>query len=717
VDRGLKPQRPAQPAVSWQPPRNWFTQSVEAVLRVVLGRRLMEDAEARSRLRLWCLRIVIAATVVLGVYYMSWRYTSSINWDAWPLGLSLVAAETYSFIGMLLFALTMWMAKPRRQPPALGRQATVDIFITCYNEPVELVRTTVRAAVAIPYPHRTYVLDDGDSPEMAAMAREEGAGYIVRTVDWRGRTRHAKAGNLNNALMQTDGEFILILDADQVPLPQILDRTLGYFTDPRVALVQTPQYFWNTPRSDPFGSQAPLFYGPIQQGKDGWNAAFFCGSNAILRREALMELGVRRYVQELDERVRLALGAAERMLKSARRDARKAEEPLRSDLLSAISALGTIVRDARRAIRRGDSIQDVTWRFQAQCRELSRTLVQADMERIWLELATIPGIDADDLVGSFAAVLDDEPTLLELARRETTPLAAVEAVRSLLLAVDVDRADEAQALMPMSTISVTEDMATAMRLHAAGWRTVYHDEILALGLAPEDLRTALQQRLRWAQGTLQVMLKENPFTVRGLTLAQRLMYFSTMWSYLSGFAAVVYIAAPIIFLFFGLSPVKAWSTEFFMHLVPYLAMNQVMFTIAGWGRSTWRGQQYSLALFPLWIKAVTTTIQNVYFGRKLGFVVTPKTRQGGMHLSLVKPQIVAIVLLVAAAAYGLGRLALGLTDDTGPILVNVFWVLYNLAMLSVVIEAAIYEPEATLPEHPLVTAAEAHGRVAGGGRA
>jgi cellulose synthase (UDP-forming) len=154
-----------------------------------------------------------------------------------------------------------------------------------------------------------------------------------------------------------------------------------------------------------------------------------------------------------------------------------------------------------------------------------------------------------------------------------------------------------------------------------------------------------------------------------------------------------------------------------MHLVPYLAMNQVMFTIAGWGRSTWRGQQYSLALFPLWIKAVTTTIQNVYFGHKLGFVVTPKTRQGGMYLSLVKPQIVAIVLLVAAAAYGLGRLALGLTDDTGPILVNVFWVLYNLAMLSVVIEAAIYEPEATLPEHPLATAAEAHGRVAGGGRA
>jgi cellulose synthase (UDP-forming) len=268
--------------------------------------------------------------------------------------------------------------------------------------------------------------------------------------------------------------------------------------------------------------------------------------------------------------------------------------------------------------------------------------------------------------------------------------------------------------MPMSTISVTEDMATAMRLHAAGWKTVYHDEILALGLAPEDLRTALQQRLRWAQGTLQVMLKENPFAVRGLTFAQRLMYTATMWSYLSGFAAVVYISAPIIFLFFGISPVRAWSADFFMHLVPYLVLNQVLFTMVGWGRSTWRGQQYSLALFPLWIKSVTTTIQNVYFGRKLGFVVTPKTRQGGMYLSLVKPQLVAIALLVAAGTYGLARLALGLADDAGPILVNVFWIVYNLAMLSVVIEAAIYEPDGAEPEHPLITAAEAHGRVAGG---
>ena len=104
--------------------------------------------------------------------------------------------------------------------------------------------------------------------------------------------RHAKAGNLNNALLATDGEFLLILDADQMPEPAILDRTLGYFPTRRSRSCRRRSGSSTCPTHDPLGSQAPLFYGPIQQGKDGWNAAFFCGSNAVLRREALMQLGI-----------------------------------------------------------------------------------------------------------------------------------------------------------------------------------------------------------------------------------------------------------------------------------------------------------------------------------------------------------------------------------------------------------------------------------------
>ena len=119
---------------------------------------------------------------------------------------------------------------------------------------------------------------------------------------------HGVIGDLRTcALVATDGEFLLILDADQIPEPQILDRTLGYFHDDKMALVQTPQYFVNVPPGDPLGSQAPLFYGPIQQGKDGWNAAFFCGSNAVLRREALMQLGITQYVSAVSDGIDRAL--------------------------------------------------------------------------------------------------------------------------------------------------------------------------------------------------------------------------------------------------------------------------------------------------------------------------------------------------------------------------------------------------------------------------
>jgi cellulose synthase len=351
------------------------------------------------------------------------------------------------------------------------------------------------------------------------------------------------------------------------------------------------------------------------------------------------------------------------------------------------------------SLRQGAPIQEITWEFQRRARDVARLLVSQDLLNIQAELADIPGLDVADLEGSLAGVLEDDAALGVLAGRTASPLAAIETVRALLLAVDLDREDEAQPVMPMSTISVTEDMATAMRLHGSGWKSIYHHENLARGLAPEDLRTALQQRLRWAQGTIQVLLRESPLTAPGLALGQRLMYFTTMWTYLSGFFAVIYLIAPVLFLFFEVLPVRAHASEFFWHLLPYLVVNQILAAAIGWGKSTWRGQQYSLALFPLWIKAVLTAVENVYFGRKLGFVVTPKTRQGVVplmaQLRLVWPQLLIMALLLIAILYGLGRLALGLTEDGVPILVNVFWGCYDLVMLSAVIDAALYRPDET----------------------
>jgi cellulose synthase (UDP-forming) len=640
------------------------------------------------------IRVLILVTLMSGVNYLVWRWLHSVNWSYWWIAVPLVLAETYSLVDAFLFGATMWRIRERGEPPP-PVDATVDVFITTYNEPIDLVMATARAALAIERPHRTWILDDGAREELRQAAEAAGVGYLTRSEDWTDRPRHAKAGNLNNALFATDGEFMLILDADQVPDPAILDRTLGYFGDPKVALVQTPQWFVNVDDSDPLGSQAPLFYGPIQQGKDGWNAAFFCGSNAVLRREALMQIGVVGYVRGVELAVREALDAAGKVVREARRTAAEHGPAV----VRALGEVEAAVGQARAELRLGEPLSEITYRFQQRVDEAGRGVVAADVEALRADLAAIDAlpIASDQELG---AVVVDEVALDRLAARDWSPLGALESVKALVRAVDVDLFSEAQPVMPMATISVTEDMATAMRLHGAGWRTVYHHEVLARGLAPEDLRSMLHQRLRWSQGTLQVMLKENPLTQRGLSFGQRLMYFATMWSYLSGFTAVVYIAAPVLYLLFGIRPVQTFGGDFLVRLLPYLIITQVLFSVVGYGIKTWRGQQYSLALFPLWIRACTTAVGNVFFGRSLGFVVTPKERQqgGGIPWQLIRPQLIAMGVLVAAAVIGLIRLWLGLAPTAQGTWVNLVWVVYDLVVLSVVIEAARYRGPANVEE-------------------
>ncbi|MDX6309451.1 MAG: hypothetical protein QOI06_2497 [Nocardioidaceae bacterium] len=647
--------------------------------------------------RLRTTRILVCLALLLGANYIVWRWLHSVAWADWWIAVPLVVAETYSLTDSFLFGATMWRSRRRGEPPAPIHEATVDVLITTYNEPVEMVVRTATAALAIRHPHQTWILDDGARIDMAQAARALGVGYIVRSAEWDGQSRHAKAGNLNNALLTIDGEFLLILDADQIPEPQILDRTLGYFRDEKVALVQTPQWFSNVTHSDPLGSQAPLFYGPIQQGKDGWNAAFFCGSNAVLRRDALMQLGVTQYVTEVERGVRRSLRRARRALKRASRSSGADG----GALSAALAEVTTASRVANEGLVAGEPLSRITYGFQRHVDHASRALVTADLASVGADLAAIASFSSPG-GGRPAASLVDEAGLERLSRRDWSPLGALDPVRALVAAVDVDRADEAQAVMPMATISVTEDMATAMRLHAMDWRSVYHDEVLATGLAPEDLATMLQQRLRWAQGTLQVLLRENPLRQKGLSLGQRLMYFSTMWTYLSGFAAVVYIAAPVAYLVFGVRPVHSYGPQFMMYFIPYLIANQVLFFVVGYGIRTWRGHQYSLVLFPLWIRAFTTAVGNVYFGRSLGFVVTSKTL--GARVSqwrFVKAQLAAIIVLIVAAVVGLIRLHLGSAPSTWGTVVNLTWVGYDLVVLSVIIEAARYRGSATSEEGSL----------------
>ncbi|MBM3145006.1 MAG: hypothetical protein FJ010_08555 [Chloroflexi bacterium] len=284
----------------------------------------------------------------------------------------------------------------------------------------------------------------------------------------------------------------------------------------------------------------------------------------------------------------------------------------------------------------------------------------------------------------------------ELSQKIGTDLEALGLPEQALSDLSLTRADEAQPILPLATISITEDMATAMRLHAMGWKSLFHPEILAYGLAPEDLGSALSQRLRWAQGTIQVLLRENPLFKKGLSLPQRLQYFTTMYSYFSGFFSLVFILSPIIYLFSGIPPVAAWSAEFLWRLLPFLLLNKLMFRYVAWGIDVRRGEQYSLALFPLWIQAVVS----VFTGAKLRFVVTPKQRQSGNFLPLVWPQVLAIWLTGLAVVYGLAAFALGWNLQWEGLLVNVFWGIYNILMLSVIVRAAVYRPPANWTPRP-----------------
>ncbi len=624
--------------------------------------------------RVTVFRVMAAVTLFLGFNYIIWRYMFSLNWKALWFAIPLLAAETYSFINTVLFVFMLWKPASRPYPPPL-EEASVDVFITTYNEPVDIVRLTAKAALAIEWSRlKVYVLDDGARREMRDMAAGMGCGYITRGEEWSGKPLHAKAGNINNALMRTDSEFILVLDADQIPDPRIIRRIIGYFREPKVAFVQTPQHFYNLPPGDPFGSDASLFYGPIMQGKDGWNAAFFCGSNAVLRREALLQIGLTDYVREMDTRFHKSLKSLEHTVTSKYVSA--------SNCISA-TVLRTALEAAHGALHEGKPLEKVSDIIKEGIELARENASRCDMVEIADTLRHLAE-GGDTRAGEARRHILDN--LAELARRAKSDIRSLGLSKEVVDSLDLTRPGEAQPILPMATISITEDMATAMRLHALGWHSIFHPEILAYGLAPEDLRSVLGQRLRWAQGTIQVMLRENPLFKKGLNLAQRVQYFTTMYSYFSGFSSLVFLLSPVLFLLTGISPVSAWSLEFFLRIIPFLVINKLMLLYVARGLNIRRSEQYQLSLFPLWIRALLSVV----LGKKISFVVTPKEHQSGHSLPLVWPQIAVSVSTVIAMLFGIYSLARGLSGQLLGILMNVFWGGYNIAMLWSIVRAAIY---------------------------
>ncbi len=234
------------------------------------------------------LRALALAALLWGLGYLIWRIGWSAEGAEPVVFATLLITEIYGLWSLATLAWFSWSrSAPERPPTTPGRR--IDVYVCTYDEPAEVVAATLAGCRALTYPHTTYLLDDGRRPEMEELAELAGAQYMTRSENL-----HAKAGNINAALPRTEGELVLMLDADHVPMPDALEAMVGYFDDERVALVQSPHDFFNHDSVQHYmvgRHEQSLFYRVICPGKDRHGAAYWCGSAAILRRAALIEIG------------------------------------------------------------------------------------------------------------------------------------------------------------------------------------------------------------------------------------------------------------------------------------------------------------------------------------------------------------------------------------------------------------------------------------------
>ncbi len=438
--------------------------------------------------------------LVLGVYlyYLVYRFRYTINPDALILSLSFFYADVHGFLSMSLFSFQLWNPLERKAPPPIPG-LPVDIYIPTYNEDIPIIRKTVLGCTNIKYPHKTYILDDGNRPELATKAAEWGCGYITRK-----ERLHAKAGNLNNALRQTDGEFVAIFDTDCVPQPDFLDKTIGYFRNPKLAFVQTPHNYYNVDsfqfrvntKKEKFWIEQNLFYRLIMPGRDYWDSTFFAGTAAIFRKKALRD------------------------------------------------------------------------------------------------------------VGGFA------------------------------------------------TGSITEDFHTTINLYSHGWKGIYHNEVLSNELAAKDIKNYHVQQLRWAEGNLSMFFKCNPLFKKGLTIPQRICFFSTIFGWLFGFPKLIYLITPILAVFFGISPLRSFDFPFIWRCLFFLVVLIAGFEIVtrGYGKIFYCECFVTMNFFVV-MKAAFRSILGL-LGLKSIFKVTGKGRDQSVRIFNIMPQLVIGLFCFCGVIWG-----------------------------------------------------------------
>lgn len=379
---------------------------------------------------------------------------------------------------------------------------SVDVLVPTYSEPVEMLRRTLIGCQAMDYPNKTiYLLDDQRRPAMRALAAELGCEYICRPDN-----RHAKAGNLNHALSRTRGELVVVFDADFVPTRDFLERTVGFFRDPQVAMVQTPQNFFNDDAvtrnlglEGELDDEQRLFFRALQPGRDAVNAVVCHGSCFVVRRSALEAIG------------------------------------------------------------------------------------------------------------------------------------------------------------GVPTETITEDWATSIKLQAAGYKIYYLNEALSAGVAADKCGEFVQQRARWAQGTLQALwASTNPLTIPGLNWKQRLFHCTGILYYVGSLSSLFNLMAPLFYLFFGFHILRMTVPEMLFYRLPFQVCYYLLFSwLTNRTRSALWTELYEAFLAP----SLSLTVVRTFFKPfGAGFRVTDKTMsKTGLKLNrrVALPFVVLAVLHLVGLAVAL----------------------------------------------------------------
>ncbi|TCL01137.1 cellulose synthase (UDP-forming) [Shimia isoporae] len=563
-----------------------------------------------ARERVW--HFLAGASFAFGGWYLTWRWTQSLNPDNLVFSVLVASAETLFFVGTLLTFFDIWREQdsPRTPAPRTRKEAAlddacdaivVDVFIATFDETCAVVGPTVEAAVGLQAPENTvvrvHILDDGNRLEMEQLAGRFGVGYITRCDNV-----GFKAGNLRNALFQTSGDFVLICDADTRVFPEFLENTLGYFRDSKVAWVQTPHWFYDIPEgetwedwagrhtrhfpnaiarfmrfatarsrvgNDPFLSDPTLFFDVILRRRNRNGAAFCCGAGSVHRREAI-------FSQAIDQK-------------------------------------------------------------------------------------------AKDL-----NVLTDRHGFSGCAQ-------ALSCVR----------------LEPYR-FHVSEDIYTSILLHEnrdAEWKSVFHPKVEARMLSPWSMKAWATQRLKYGGGTFDIMLRDNPLWRRGMSWQAKLHYAATFWSYLSVLWVPILLLAPVAALLFGLSPVSAYSAEFFLYFVPAILITEAATVVACKGYNVGKGRALALATLPLNLRALWLAI----CGERPSFPTTPKSPGNAGAWKFVWPNIALISLMVMAGTWGVFQTVRGV-DGFGlsMLAVNLFWLVWNISLNGHLVLAAFWKPMSVL---------------------